>query len=293
MGPAPICRSIGQRYIANSEIKVLLHRPLKLFILGEMNVPICGIYKIENLVNGKCYIGQSVDIKRRWRSHKSCAFNSTSEGYDRPLYKAIRKYGLNNFSFEVLEECDRVSLNKRETYWIKVFNSMDNGYNLDEGGDNCIHYDVLSKGLIEQITQELMMSLESSDKIGEKYGVSGRTIRMINTGDEAYRDYINYPIRKNLGKLKAKNQGRPCEVCGKFTYNKKFCSPECASTAQRIIKRPSREELKQMIRIVPFRTIGQKYGISDNSIKRWCKTYNLPYRKKDINQYSDEEWNNI
>lgn len=256
-------------------------------------MPICGIYKIENLVNGKCYIGQSVDVKRRWRSHRSCAFNPASKNYDCPLYRAIRKYSLNNFSFEVLEECDRDSLNKRETYWIRAFNSMNNGYNLDEGGDYCAHYNVLSKELIEQITQELKTSLESSDDIGKRYGVSGRTVRMINTGDEAYRDYVDYPIRKNLSKLKAKNQGRLCEVCGKFTYNKKFCSYECACIAQRIIERPSREELKQMIRTIPFRTIGQNYGISDNAVKRWCKTYNLPYRKKDIKQYSDEEWNNV
>lgn len=256
-------------------------------------MPICGIYKIENLVNGKCYIGQSIDVKRRWRSHRSCAFNPVNKNYDCPLYRAIRKYGLNNFSFEVLEECDRDSLNKRETCWIKAFNSMNNGYNLDEGGDCCAHYSVLSKELIEQITQELKTSLESSDKIGEKYGVSGRTIRMINTGDEAYRDYIHYPIRKNLGKLKAKNQGRPCEICGKFTYNKKFCSSECAHIAQRKAELPSRTHLKEMIRSMPFTKIGKMYNVNDNTVRRWCRKYNLPSLRMDIEKYSDEEWNNV
>lgn len=263
-------------------------------------MPICGIYKIENLINGKCYIGQSVDVKRRWRKHQFTAFSPQVKGYEYPLYRAIRKYGPNNFSFEVLEECDRDSLNKRETYWIRAFNSMNNGYNQDEGGDSCAHYNVLSKELIEQITQELRTSLENSETIGKKYGVSGVTIRDINAGREAYRDNIKYPIRENLGTLRAKINAESrrksynqCEVCGKLTSNKRFCSQKCQKASLRIVERPLRKELKQMIRVIPFRTIGQNYGVSDTAIKKWCKTYNLPYRKKDIKQYSDEEWNNI
>ena len=49
-------------------------------------MPICGIYKIGNKVNGKCYIGQSIDIKRRWRQHKGTYVNTTAEGYESPLY---------------------------------------------------------------------------------------------------------------------------------------------------------------------------------------------------------------
>lgn len=59
----------------------------------------CGIYKIENIVNGKVYIGQSVDIEARWAVHKSTALKS-----QQPLYRAMRKYGLDNFVFSVLEE---------------------------------------------------------------------------------------------------------------------------------------------------------------------------------------------
>lgn len=256
-------------------------------------MPICGIYKIENLVNGKCYIGQSIDVKRRWRKHRSTATSTTSKSYEYPLYKAIRKYGLENFSFEILEECSKDSLNKREEYWIKAFNSMENGYNQNKGGNSSPHFIALTKEQIEQITQELKTSLESSDDIGKRYGVSGRTIRMINTGDEAYRDYIDYPIRKSLCKLKAKNQGRPCEVCGKFTYNKRFCSQKCSQLAQNKVRRPDRDELKSMIRVISFTKISKMYGVSDTAVSKWCKTYNLPYRKKDIKQYSDEEWNNV
>ena len=54
-----------------------------------------------------------------------------------------------------------------------------------------------------------------------------------------------------------------------------------------------RDELKVLIRTTSFTAIGKKYGVSDNAVRKWCKTCNLPYRKKDINSYSDEEWEKI
>lgn len=91
---------------------------------------ICGIYKIQNLINNKVYIGQSIDIKTRWYKHK-CAQD------DFYIHKALRKYGINNFSFEILEECSQEELNKKEKYYIQFYNSLiPNGYNMIEGGNN-------------------------------------------------------------------------------------------------------------------------------------------------------------
>lgn len=78
-----------------------------------------GIYKITNQVTNKSYIGQSVCIEHRLESHKNAAFNPTSNCYDRPLYCDIREYGLNNFTFEVLEKCSDNVLDEREIYYIK------------------------------------------------------------------------------------------------------------------------------------------------------------------------------
>ena len=91
----------------------------------------CGIYKIENQVNQKVYIGQSTNIATRWRRHRSEA-NNLNNSY--PLYRAMRKYGLENFSFEIIEECSREDLDSRERYWIKKFDSYYNGYNSTLGG---------------------------------------------------------------------------------------------------------------------------------------------------------------
>lgn len=70
-----------------------------------------GIYKITNTVNNKKYIGQSINIIDRWREHRQRASNGTEY-----LYQAIRKYGIQNFVFEVLEECLIEDLNLKEKY---------------------------------------------------------------------------------------------------------------------------------------------------------------------------------
>ena len=62
---------------------------------------------------------------------------------------------------------------------------------------------------------------------------------------------------------------------------------------RRVVERPAREELKDLIRNKPFTEIGKKFGVSDNAIKKWCDAYNLPRKKKDIKLISDEEWQNI
>lgn len=91
-----------------------------------------GIYKITNKQSNKSYIGQSNDIERRWQEH--CAPNrwETSNNY---IDIAIHKHGKENFSFEVLEECDIKQLDSREQYWINYFNTYNGiGYNATAGG---------------------------------------------------------------------------------------------------------------------------------------------------------------
>lgn len=106
--------------------------------MGEI---ICGIYKITNLINGKVYIGQSIDIKRRWNQHKKIGRNLSkdkySKEYDKVLYRAMRKYGIDSFEFSIIEECDESILYEREQYWISFYESTtadDKGYNLNDGG---------------------------------------------------------------------------------------------------------------------------------------------------------------
>lgn len=106
----------------------------------------CGIYKITNKINGHSYIGLSKDIERRFSDHKSKAIHSDKkEDLDKALYRAMRKYGIDNFSYEIIEECPEEKLKEREIYWISYYNTYQNreDYNETPGGDlpgfNTVH----------------------------------------------------------------------------------------------------------------------------------------------------------
>ena len=99
----------------------------------------CGIYKITNIINNKCYIGQSVQIERRWQWHKNNYNNKNERTYDNHFYRSIRKYGIENFKFEIIEECQEDELDEREMHWIAHYDSFNNGYNSTIGGAGALH----------------------------------------------------------------------------------------------------------------------------------------------------------
>lgn len=100
---------------------------------GDNNM--IGIYKITNNINGECYIGQSIHIKQRFAQHKSPYEQQRHS--DLPLYRAILKYGIQNFTFEIIEECSVEELEEKEQYYISYFHSMvyEKGYNIKSGGE--------------------------------------------------------------------------------------------------------------------------------------------------------------
>lgn len=83
-----------------------------------------GIYKITNNINGKCYIGQTIDSDKRWKEHKQYSkYKSNGNKYVYPLANAMRKYGIENFSFEMLEELpnDKDLLYEKEKYYYNIY----------------------------------------------------------------------------------------------------------------------------------------------------------------------------
>lgn len=88
-----------------------------------------GIYKITNLKNGMCYVGQSVDIAERWRQHIKRGVGAEAPTRNK-LYPAMLAIGVENFTFEVIEECERSKLDEREDYWQNYFHAKDFGYSI-------------------------------------------------------------------------------------------------------------------------------------------------------------------
>lgn len=247
-----------------------------------------GIYKITNLKNYHCYIGQSRDIEKRWYGHKIVSCNTNDKRYDYPLYRAFRKYGLDNFSFEVLEECSIKELNDKETYWIRYYQPE---YNQTIGGDYQVVSQKLTYEQVQEIQQILIADIDgniSHTELAKKYNVHKDTIRDINVGRTWKTEELQYPLHLSKYDSRKPKQIYYCE-CGREKYKNSLQCKECwiKKNQQGII---SREELKEKIRTLPFTVIGKEYNVSDNAIRKWCDKYNLPRTKKEIKSYSDEEW---
>ena len=133
---------------ALQHIKQTLHKPriLSMLIwqtywqpLAKEKFPIIlqdktkiGIYKITNIQTEECYIGQSLDIYKRWTDHCKAGL-----GIDTPagnkLYKSIQEYGLENFTFELLCQCSKQQLNDKEAYFIELYQADLYGFNGQKG----------------------------------------------------------------------------------------------------------------------------------------------------------------
>lgn len=88
-----------------------------------------GIYKITNLENQMCYVGQAADIASRWKQHIKRGVGAETPTRNK-LYPAMMEYGVENFSFEIIEECPRELLNEREQYWQDYFGAKEFGYSI-------------------------------------------------------------------------------------------------------------------------------------------------------------------
>ena len=88
-----------------------------------------GIYRITNSNTQMCYIGQAVDIADRWRQHIKRALGAEPRTQNK-LYPAMYKEGIENFTFEVIEECDQTKLNEREDYWQDFYKAKEYGYSI-------------------------------------------------------------------------------------------------------------------------------------------------------------------
>ena len=111
---------------------------------------ICGIYKIENLVNGKMYIGLSSNIKQRWRCHK---IDLNGNRHDNQyLQNAWNKYGIEKFKFEIIEECEITSLSKKEGHYILKYETCnkEKGYNMNYGGEFKLHTEEVKQKISEK-----------------------------------------------------------------------------------------------------------------------------------------------
>ena len=99
-------------------------------VLGSTSV--CGIYKITNKQTGDIYVGQSVNVADRWKQHVKCGLGIDASATNK-LYNNMQKYGVWNFTFEILQKCTRDKLNEKERFWIQMYQSNKTGLNTTKG----------------------------------------------------------------------------------------------------------------------------------------------------------------
>ena len=144
-----------------------------------------GIYKFVNKINKKIYIGQSTNLEERYKSHKRNYNNPNSSSFNTHFYNALRKYGFDNFDYEIIiqsESFSKEELNELEIYFIKKFDSFNSGYNMNIGGNFTSSKKKLDIETVEKIKKDLRKDNNTLTSIGERYKVSTGLISMINNG---------------------------------------------------------------------------------------------------------------
>lgn len=150
---------------------------------------IIGIYLIENQINHKKYVGQSKNILARW-----CGHRCDSKIKDLPLYRAMRKYGINNFTFSILEECKISELSIKEDYWINYYNCfVPNGYNYNKAETHYTNIAIPEK--YRHIINEIKYSDKLLKEIAQEYELSISSITEINQGTRWRLEGEQYPLR--------------------------------------------------------------------------------------------------
>ena len=176
----------------------------------------CGIYKITNNINNKCYIGQAKDITERWKVHRRPS--TWKDNSNKILYKAFKKYGIENFTFEIIKECNVDELDRLEIYYIAEFDSYKNGYNGTLGGkgykvdEETYFKNKLTKMYSESLSDIILkftpMYVTTKDSFEDfKFIHSKRQLKVIIKERKSYGerfdmgvDYINYDENNNSHK---------------------------------------------------------------------------------------------
>ena len=156
------------------------------------------VYLIENKVNNKKYVGKTyLSVEERWKQHCKDAVRTRME--HRPLYEAIRKYGIDNFTISELEYCDNCE--EREKYWIAHYNSYHEGYNATLGGDGKAYFEHSDQEVIDKYNE-----LKSVIGVAEFFHCDKDTISIrlknnnivVPLGGDIYNEKKNWKAKKVL-----------------------------------------------------------------------------------------------
>lgn len=201
--------------------------------------------------------------------------------------RAFRKYGIDNFSFDVIEECTVNELNEKEIYWISFYDTFFNGYNQTLGGDNKARQ---PKEKVIGVINDLKNTNMIHRDIAKKWGMSTEMVQGINTG-RYWRHDADYPLQK-----RAVAKTYYCEDCGKIISRGALRCSKChnllnSKQMKGSLLMPDKNELYMELlkNNGNFSLVSKKYGVSDNAIRKWCIKYGLPNHSRDYKTNRSEQ----
>lgn len=261
---------------------------------------ICGIYKITNMINGKVYIGQAKDIEKRHKDHINMSFNQNLHQYNYVLYRAIRKHGLENFSFEFLIEVEEELLDLMEIYYIEQYNSYiyaenSNGYNMTRGGQSNRN-GIVSKKQREKISKTLkgMHAGEDNPFYGKTHSEESKR-RMSISQKERFKNKENHPM---WGKSLSEEQKQKISESERgekhYNFGKTLSEEQKAKISK--TKKERKYRNGRSVRIIcdnivydSIKSCSEAIGVRPARLSSWLKKNRIPKEYEHLNiRYLDE-----
>jgi group I intron endonuclease len=191
----------------------------------------CGIYKIENLVDGKIYIGSSLNLENREYKHFWMLSRNTHD--NQHLQNSYNKFGVGYFKFSIIEECDKIVLIERENYYINQYKSFDQkfGYNMalvnefrrntynDEVKNKLSKYNLMKNGNFKTFS---LTNIETEEEYIFDTLVDGANYLLKNGFTKGKPSYVRVKLSSSLRGVKINNgknnKGTIRKTCYKHTF---------------------------------------------------------------------------
>ena len=222
-----------------------------------------GVYKITNQANDKMYVGSAIDLMNRWYKHKSQL--NKNKHHSIKLQRAWNKYGVDNFKFEIIEECDKEKLIEIEQYYIDLYDSYCNGYNSNPTARNMLGFKHSEESKIKM--SESAKGKQLSDETKER-------LRSMNIGRKRSKEF-----RLKISKT---HKGRKNTDETKKKMSESFKGRKLSTETRNKISKANKGKVRSDASIINMRLAQSgrnnpaysptpilQYDLNDNFIKEW------------------------